>query len=224
VSGHRAGPPPTPGRFFHDGSPLTPEAVDFNLDSDVELFPGFQRSAPRSGPIIDQVNLIDDVTVSVSLLFPANSVDLFTILSDRDGMVASLAAQGAGTGEPVGTGLFKFVQLLPDQLLEMESVSNYRSPKPKVDTIKFHEIPEESARLAALLAEVLLAIVGTSPSLFQAVTTMPAFQEFTICGTESSFQVVSDQVQGFNCSPDGELRFEGVSGVNTIDVGVPRLK
>ena len=129
---------------FHDGTPVTAADVKASLEHLVEA----------GGPLaplwlaLDGVEAPDDTTVQITTMTP-----LGTMLAN----LALLAiVPGGQVGEegffnqPVGSGPFRVASYQPDQELVLEANADYWGDLPGVQTLRFRDIPELSARVTAL--------------------------------------------------------------------------
>ena len=205
---------------FHDGSPLTSDDVKFNLEKDVELFPGLIRTSLIDNGKILEVIEVDDTTFQIIL--PSPDLGILETLAGLDGMIASrLALESTGSGETGGAGPFKFVKFATNAIIELEAFSDYWAGLPLVNTIDFLEIPEEATRLAALLTGEIDAMTGQDSGTFDILS---GSNDFIVCGSKTNFHAVSVAATGFECFPDVEMRFENVSGLGIMGIGVPNFE
>ncbi len=139
------------GVKFHDGTPLNADAVKFNIDRMRDpQFPSARRS--EIGPI-QTVAALNAATVEITLERPYSP--LLYVLTDRAGMIVSPSeARKAGTNFalfPVGTGPFRFVEKLPQDLVMLERNPEYWvKEQPFLDRIVYRPFPDDNARVANL--------------------------------------------------------------------------
>ncbi|AOM82915.1 Dipeptide-binding ABC transporter, periplasmic substrate-binding component [Salisediminibacterium beveridgei] len=170
------------GVEFHDGTEFNADAVKLNFerwaDPDHEYhfadegytysvygtqFGGF---AGDDGHVIDEINVVDDYTVEFVLNEPLGSflqnmgMSYFSMTSP-----AAFEEYGASINEnPVGTGPFKFVSWTRDDSIELEKNENYwMEDYPKLDSVIFQVIPDNSARLTALRSGEIDIMDGLNP-------------------------------------------------------------
>jgi peptide/nickel transport system substrate-binding protein len=74
---------------------------------------------------------------------------------------------------PVGTGPFKFVRWRKDDALVLEANDNYWRGSPKIKTLIFRPIPDESTRVAALATGEIDIARGVPPSLVKQIADNP---------------------------------------------------
>jgi ABC-type transport system substrate-binding protein len=144
---------------FHDGSPLTAEAVAFSFDRSINKdnplfkdaqgdYGGFPFIDDYIGSVVAKVEATGpmDVTFRLKRKFSP----LLSNLSIPPGFVISMEAlkkYGKGINEnPVGTGPFKFVEWKKDDHITVVANDAYWGGKPKLQQIVFQPVPEASVR------------------------------------------------------------------------------
>ncbi|HLQ73381.1 MAG TPA: ABC transporter substrate-binding protein [Bacillota bacterium] len=164
------------GVQFHDGTDFNADAVVYNFErwaaGDAELFPyynsmfgGFEGD---EGHIIESVEAVDEHTVEFNLKRP-QAPFLNNIAMDMFAISSPEAIEEFGDDDyeenPVGTGPFEFVEWKRNDQITVEKNENYwREGLPKLDTVVFQSIPDNSARLNALLAGDIDLADGIEPS------------------------------------------------------------
>lgn len=143
---------------WHDGQPFTAADVKFSYEL-------YQRvTHPRfSGPLRGvTVETPDTKTVVLKLSAPSPTFDL--TLADTPIMPKHIweKAQDPKTLEnPVGTGPYKLVQVVPDQFYRLEANAEYFVGKPRVDTLILPIIRDATATFTALQAGQIDAATRT---------------------------------------------------------------
>ena len=132
------------GVKFHDGSAMTAEDVKFSLErlaeSNSPLAPVWQS--------LDAVETPDDHTVAIRTKEP-----LGTALANLSLVYVTPAAKAGEKGffaKPVGTGPFKVKRFASGERLDLTANADYWGGAPKLKTLSFRNVPEESARVTAL--------------------------------------------------------------------------
>lgn len=146
------------GVFFHDGTPLNAEAIKWNFDNLHK-----RQGSVTFGSIrdVERVEVIDELTVTY---FLAQSIVPFPDMLTRavGWPVSPTAVQRYGDEAglyPVGTGPFELVTWRRDDRLELRRNERYwREGLPYLDGITFRPLPDEDARLAALISGDMDAI------------------------------------------------------------------
>lgn len=173
------------GVQFHDGTDFNADAVVFNIErwwdeshpyhngtfANVTSFYGGFKGDPNC--VIQDVQAVDEYTVQITLnsVFPA----LLTHLSDPTSGIISPAAiekYGEAIGQnPVGTGPFMFREWKPNDSITLVKNPNYwQSGLPKLDTLIFKVIPDNTARLIALQSGEIDLMDSLNPSDIDTVT------------------------------------------------------
>ncbi len=149
------------GVKFHDGTPLTAEAVKFSLER--LLDPKVRVPGRHNYLVMKKIEVVDDYTVRIYLKYPfAPFISLLT--GTNTGIMSPNSAKKLGdkitkdlTG--LGTGPFKFVEWVKGDRLVLERNDNYWGEKPKLRKIIFKIVPDAHTREAMLLAGDLDMIV-----------------------------------------------------------------
>jgi peptide/nickel transport system substrate-binding protein len=147
------------GITFHDGSELTAEVVKNNLDA-------YRGQYPTRRPQltifvfqpIQSVDVIDPLTVQVTLNQPWVSFDAILHGSGRYGMMAQAQLDDTASCAEnlIGTGPFQFVDWVPNQKFTAEKYPDYWATDaegnqlPYLDEIEFRPIVEVTQRVNAL--------------------------------------------------------------------------
>jgi len=157
------------GVKFHNGSDFTSAAVKTSIERVIAMRGPL---APLFAPI-DSVTTPDPYRVIVKTQQPTG-----TLLSN----LTVLAMVPAGTpptadfgNQPVGTGPFKFVSFERGAQLVLDANTAYWiSGVPKLTGLVFVEIPEVSARVAALTTGEIDMVVGLPPEELRPLRANPA--------------------------------------------------
>jgi peptide/nickel transport system substrate-binding protein len=143
------------GVTFHDGEPMTAEAVKFSLDRHMTFQGSFRRPELAQ---VDKVEVVDATTVRLLLKAPFSP--LIAQLSDRAGMIVSpKAATEAGDKfglKPVCAGPFRFVERVQQDRIIVEKFPNYwNAANVHIDRITYRPITDSTVRLANLKSGTL---------------------------------------------------------------------
>ncbi|MEM6428722.1 MAG: ABC transporter substrate-binding protein [Deinococcota bacterium] len=152
------------GVTFHNGEPFTADAVKFTYER--------ITSASRDEFItFNQWTFITDI----SILGPYEVE--FTTETPEPAFLSKMAGTGCGiqapvagaendaadTYEPIGTGPYKFVDYVRDDVLTLEANADYWQGTPDIGTILWRALPETSTRIANLLTGDVDLVVGVPP-------------------------------------------------------------
>ncbi|MFC7687447.1 ABC transporter substrate-binding protein [Ureibacillus sp. GCM10028918] len=160
------------GVKFHDGTDFNAEAVVKNVErwkgGAEEQFYYFHSMFKAEGEdIIASVEAVDDKTVVFTLSRP-QAPFLKNIAMSPFAIASPTAFEAAGEtfgDNPVGTGPFKFVEWKRNDSITVEKNTEYwQEGLPKLDTIIFRAIPDNSARLNALMTGEIDLADGVNPS------------------------------------------------------------
>jgi peptide/nickel transport system substrate-binding protein len=149
------------GAKFHDGTEFNADAAIFNFEKVLKKdAPHYDarlvaQTTPRM-PTITGARKIDDYTIEVQTSEP----DAFVPINLANLFMASPAAWAKAKNwtefakNPVGSGPWKFVRLVPRERMELEKNTAYWNPQrvPKTDRLVLIPMPEANTRVAALLS------------------------------------------------------------------------
>jgi peptide/nickel transport system substrate-binding protein len=137
------------GVTFHNGRALVADDVIYSFQRVIdEGLNGWRFGA------VESMTAPDDATVVITLNQP--SPNLLVSIAGFKGMAIipeEIVADGTIASHPVGTGPFRFVSQSPDQGIVLEKNPDYwRADEglPKLDGIRFVQIPDASTKLTAL--------------------------------------------------------------------------
>jgi peptide/nickel transport system substrate-binding protein len=126
---------------FHDGQPLTAEAVEFSFD---RLARG---SGSRLGIGPDSTTVVDELTVDVTTTEP----NLRLVEQLVHPSLGPIIAPGSDVAtKPTGSGPFRFVEYVPEERLVIQRNDDYWGEPPILDEIEFRFIPDGSVRWFSL--------------------------------------------------------------------------
>ncbi|TSI10857.1 ABC transporter substrate-binding protein [Lysinibacillus sp. BW-2-10] len=160
------------GVKFHDGTDFNAEAVVKNVDrwkaGTEEQFYYFNSMFKAEGQdIIKTVTAVDEKTVVFELTRP-QAPFLKNIAMSPFGIASPTAFEAAGDkfgDNPVGTGPFVFVEWKRNDSITVKKNENYwQAGLPKLETIIFRAIPDNSTRLNALMTGEIDLAEGINPS------------------------------------------------------------
>lgn len=135
------------GIKFHNGDTMTSKDVVFSINR--------MLNKPASRIMIDaisKVETLDDYTVRIILSKPSSPLlfglahPLTAILNEKD----TITKDDVIATAPMGTGPYKFVEWGSGEKIELVAFDDYFEGRPKIDTLTYRAITENSSRLAAL--------------------------------------------------------------------------
>lgn len=147
------------GVTFHDGDPLTADAVKANLDA--------HRASPLTSPAIASIasiDKVDDLTVDVKMKEPWVAFPAY--LAGQVGYVASpkTLQDPNGSRNPIGTGPFKFKEWVPGNHFTAVKNPNYwQKGLPYLDEVEYRPIIEVTSRASSLKAGTIDMMHTTNP-------------------------------------------------------------
>jgi peptide/nickel transport system substrate-binding protein len=163
------------GVKFHDNTDFNAEAVVFNFNRWMNaenkefyyygsMFGGF---AGDEGHVIKEVKALDEHTVQFTLNRPLAPF-LKNLAMSPFAIASPAAVEKYGekfTENPVGTGPFKFVEWKRNDRIVVEKNEDFwMDGYPKLSRVIFKAIPENSARLNALITGDIDLMDGVNPS------------------------------------------------------------
>lgn len=163
------------GVKFHDDTDFNAEAVVANFErwagGDADQFPYygsmFGGFGDEEGHVIESVTAVGDYEVEFKLKRP-QAPFLKNLAMSSFGIASPTAIEEKGDkfgDEPVGTGPFKFVEWKRNDSITIEKFEDYYiEDEPKLDQVVFRSIPDNSARLNALLSGEIDLADGITPS------------------------------------------------------------
>jgi peptide/nickel transport system substrate-binding protein len=141
---------------WHDGTPFTAEDVAFSFDyyKEQEGASGRYAHHVSDAPAYESAEVVDDTTVRLSFAEPAPQ---FEIMPGADlPIIPKHVWQGVtepktqSTGLPVGTGPYRLVEIVPDQLYRFEANEDYFKGVPTVRELELPIVKDPAAAFAAL--------------------------------------------------------------------------
>ncbi|WP_299088015.1 ABC transporter substrate-binding protein [uncultured Metabacillus sp.] len=168
------------GVTFHDGTDFNAEAVVFNfnrwMNGNEDQFPYYSMFGGYKGEeshVIKEVKAIDEHTVQFVLNRP-QAPFLKNLAMSPFGIASPAAVEKYGEDfrkNPVGTGPFKFVEWKQNDRIVLEKNENYwLKGYPKLNQVIFRVIPENTARLNALVNGEIDLMDGVNNSDEETIT------------------------------------------------------
>lgn len=134
------------GVFFHDGEPLTAEAVAWNLHRLIDPDNALARR-DLIAPYIEEVRSLGELTLEIRLKRPVGPF-LKLLAHDALGIVSPKAFQAteASLRRPAGTGPFRLREWVPGDHLLLEAFDAHWRGRPYFDEVLIVPVPEGSSR------------------------------------------------------------------------------
>jgi peptide/nickel transport system substrate-binding protein len=177
------------GVQFHDGEPLTAEAVKTVFDNYINV-----DGSNLAGQVedVESVEAVDELTV-VYKLSQANAA-FADVLSGAVGWVFSpTAAEAAGEdagSQPVGTGPFVFGEWQRDNRLTVTKNPNYwQEGLPYLDEIVFRPIPDEDTRISSLSSGDIDVLQSLRQSAIRQVQDLDGVDDYEHVGNNSGSSI-----------------------------------
>lgn len=161
-----------PGVRTHEGEEFTAEDVAFTVNRVLTPEVGSQWRAYIS--LVTTAIAIDKYTVRIFTTAP------FPMLVENLALIPMLPkaaferrGESAFASNPVGTGPYRFVKWVTGEYVLLEANPTYWGGYPPFDEVEFRQIPDDSARVAALLSGEVDVVVNLPPDLLAAISASP---------------------------------------------------
>lgn len=136
------------GVKFHNGRPLTADDVIFSIRRILDPATKAIRAGAISGVDLTKLKKVDTYTVSITL--KTANVTFDDLFSDY---AMGIVPVGYNPASPVGTGPFKYKSFTPGvKSVYTKNTSYWRTGEPYVDSVEIISLPDETARVNALLS------------------------------------------------------------------------
>ena len=168
------------GVTFHDGKPLTAADVVFSLNRHQD--PAVGSKVKAIAKQITKTEAVDPQTVRITLEAPNG--DLPTILAMHHFMIVADGTTDFSKGN--GTGAFVLREFQPGVRSMMVRNDNYFKPNgPYVDSFEYFAIPDDSARVNALLSGDIHLASSLKPQGARLAQQSPGFD--TVVSTSGNY-------------------------------------
>ncbi len=160
------------GVKFTNGEEFDAEVAKFSLERMANPANNLRMTALR---VIDRVEVKDKYTIHVITKKPFPTLD--AQFSLRGAMIPPKYFKEHDKAflarNPVGTGPFKFVKWVKDDQIELEANEQWWHGAPKIKTLVFRPIPEETTRMAALQTGEVDIATNVPPHLVKEIKANP---------------------------------------------------
>lgn len=160
------------GVHFHNGDELTADDVVFTFERLWDPATASPRASMGNMTNIESVEATDRYTVRWTTKVPFGPPEQALIGFHVGGQeilhkatYEKLTPEEAASGSVVGVGPFKFVEWIPNQRVVMDAFEDYWQGAPGVERIIWRTIPEETTRVAELLAGSVDLIHPVNPDV-----------------------------------------------------------
>jgi peptide/nickel transport system substrate-binding protein len=190
------------GVKFHNGRELTADDVIFTINRVLNPATKAIRAGALSGVDAAKMKKVDKYTVSVTL--KSANVTFDEIFSNY---AMGIVPVGYNPASPVGTGPFKYKSFTPGvKSVYTKNAAYWRTGEPYVDSVEIISIPDETARVNALISGQVDAITDLPNSQ---VSTVKANKKLKVINAKTGAYVpiaMNAQKAPFN-NPDVRKAF-----------------
>ncbi len=205
-----------PGVTWHDGQPFTAEDVKFTFEKMKTTTGGRYSHHVWEYPVFQSAEVIDPLTVKLNF---TDAAPTFKILPGGDlPMVPkhiweSVPNPTTATDiKSIGTGPYKMVEFVPDQIYRLEANPSYFKGKPKVDRIDVPIVKDAAAAFAALQTGQIDSVDRTvPPELYEQLSNQPGIEVVESTRMESVHLHFNNQKAPLN---DPKVRKSITLGIN----------
>ncbi len=193
------------GVRFHDGAPLTADAVVFSvlrqIDPDHPYYCGNPKYAKFIYRYVESVRATDDYTVKFVLKKPYAPF-LQNLCIPHGGAVVSPAAVkqwGSDFGRrPVGSGPFQFSKWIPGDSVHLSANRDYWKGAPYLDGIVFRTVKNPSIRFQEFKKGRLDVVIGLKPLDVSSVKQLPDSRLIDMIGLNVAYLAMNTEKRPFD--------------------------
>lgn len=192
---------------FHDGTPFNADAVVFSLMRQKDpAHPYAVANAAfwkSSFSQVEEIKKIDDTTVSVKL--SSSYAPFLSLMANNLAMIISPAAmQKSGADgfnlDPVGTGPYRLEEWKKNEQVVLKEFEGYWGQKPSTPRVIIRSIPDNTARVMALLAGEIHGMDGVTPDTIKILQDKKAagIKMLSAPGLNTGFMAMNTQKKPFD--------------------------
>jgi peptide/nickel transport system substrate-binding protein len=166
------------GVRFSDGTELTAEDVAFSIDRPATLTASPGPFTTFTRPIVAK-EIVDPYTIRLKTATPYAMVpyDLNSVFIVSKKAAAGASTEDFNTGKSaIGTGPYRLARFARGDRVELVRNAAYRGPKPAWDRVILRVMPNDAARVSALLADDLDAIEYVPTADLKRIRATPRFR------------------------------------------------
>lgn len=141
------------GVLFHNGQPFTSEDVKYTFETTLD-----KKNASPNREFLTPIKTIEtpDIYTVILTLDAPSAPFLLALANPTLGILPAKALKEMGIEgfdrHPIGTGAFKFVEMIPDDSITLVKNKDYFVAEPKIDKVIFRPIPKLEVMSAELEA------------------------------------------------------------------------
>src|SRR5690625_3181254 len=185
------------GVSFHDGTPLTAEAVKFNFDRMLDEEHPYHDTGPFPLAFffsaIESVEAVDELTVEFTLEEPY--APFLSNLAYPTGLIVSPAAVeelGEAFGRnPSAPGAYRFEEWASNQRVVLTRNEDYWGGAPELEAVVFRPITDANTRVAEMLSGGLDLMVEVPPDAMNDFRQADDFQVYEQAGPHLWFLILN---------------------------------
>lgn len=187
-----------PGVSFVNGEPLDAEAVRWNIDR--VLDPDFNARIRSWFQPIESVTVVDDTTIEIVTSEPypalADQMSSFFLLPPEWTEAHNPAAEASSSGP------YELVEFISGDRIVLEANEDYWGEAPAFQTVEFRMMPEDSSRIAALLAGEVDFIEYFAPSEIERINESGRAEASAVSGIRFMLVKFNNLRPPFQGNPD----------------------
>ena len=184
------------GVAFTNGEPFDAAAAKYSLERSANPANNLKSTILRP---IARVDVVDKYTIRIVTAKPFPTLD--AVLAFRGNMVPPQYFQTHDKAflarNPVGTGAYRLGAWVKDDRLELEANTQWWRGAPRIQTVVFRPIPDETTRMAALQTGEVDIATNVPPHLIQTLRTHP---KVTVSSAPSQ-RVIFVPIYTVQCEP-----------------------
>ncbi|CAN5116762.1 ABC transporter substrate-binding protein [soil metagenome] len=167
---------------FHDGTPVTVEDIFFSLERPAKIVGSPGSFAIYSKAIVGKTKISDKVfQLKTATPYPLMLNDLTAVFIMKKAATEGATQEEVATGAKgmVGTGPYRFGRFVRDDRVELARNPLYWGPRPPYQAVTLRFIPNNAARVSALLANDVQAIENVPTPDLDRIRKDPALSFFS---------------------------------------------